>query len=486
MLDAFSLPPEKNNKPFRALNDFNVANAVPLLRHGSDFVMLQAYGLAEALYDSPFYWMADDKSYAPTAMQNRGRFTEALCRDTLEDIFGKGHVYANVDIVESKAKKIGEIDVLVLFGNRAIVVQAKSKRLTLEARKGNDRQIRDDFKKGVQDSYDQGLLCARCLGDPVADFLLTDGSRVRIPSHLQEIYILCAVSDHYPALQFQSRQFLKYEQTEVIQPPLVLDVFALDAMAEMLPSPLRFLSYINRRAVYAERITATHEHIILSYHLRHNLWVEDDLNMVWLGDDISADLDVAMAVRRDGVRGQRTLEGYISRISGTAVGQLVAAIEASAEPAVVDLGFLLLELSSDAIANMSRGIKQIASLARRDGQTHDLTLAFDKPQSGITIHCTNKPLAIARSRLRDHCTRRKYVQRAKSWFGICLHPNDESLRFGLKLAYVWEKSARMDELTRDIPTGSNLTDAPSRKPKVGRNDPCPCGSGFKFKKCHGA
>jgi len=23
-------------------------------------------------------------------------------------------------------------------------------------------------------------------------------------------------------------------------------------------------------------------------------------------------------------------------------------------------------------------------------------------------------------------------------------------------------------------------------PKIGRNDPCPCGSGLKFKKCHGA
>ena len=23
-------------------------------------------------------------------------------------------------------------------------------------------------------------------------------------------------------------------------------------------------------------------------------------------------------------------------------------------------------------------------------------------------------------------------------------------------------------------------------PKVGRNDPCPCGSGKKFKNCHGA
>jgi len=27
--------------------------------------------------------------------------------------------------------------------------------------------------------------------------------------------------------------------------------------------------------------------------------------------------------------------------------------------------------------------------------------------------------------------------------------------------------------------------APRREPKVGRNAPCPCGSGKKYKKCHG-
>jgi HEAT repeat protein len=35
--------------------------------------------------------------------------------------------------------------------------------------------------------------------------------------------------------------------------------------------------------------------------------------------------------------------------------------------------------------------------------------------------------------------------------------------------------------------GEPLLDAPALKPaKVGRNDPCPCGSGKKFKKCCGA
>ena len=36
-----------------------------------------------------------------------------------------------------------------------------------------------------------------------------------------------------------------------------------------------------------------------------------------------------------------------------------------------------------------------------------------------------------------------------------------------------------------ISTASALQPAPV-VPKVGRNDPCPCGSGKKYKKCHGA
>ncbi len=33
--------------------------------------------------------------------------------------------------------------------------------------------------------------------------------------------------------------------------------------------------------------------------------------------------------------------------------------------------------------------------------------------------------------------------------------------------------------------GENKTEQQAQGPKVGRNDDCPCGSGKKFKKCHG-
>ncbi|MGA2136105.1 MAG: nuclease-related domain-containing protein [Bryobacteraceae bacterium] len=410
VLDAFALPPAEKNGAFRALDDFNIANATPLLRSDSKFVLLQSYSLVEALYESPFYWMVADKAYAPTAMQNRGRFTETFCCDRLELVFGKERVHTNVDIFESKARKVGEIDVLVLFGDRAVIVQAKSMRLTLESRKGNDSRIRDDFEKSVQDSYEQGLTCAKRITDPEVKLVGSDGQKIPVPDRVSEIYILCVVADHYPSLQFQSRQFLKYTQTDVIQSPMVLDVFALDAITEMLPSPLLFLSYINRRVGYTERLMATHETVILSHHLKKNLWIEESVDMLMLDDDISVDLDVAMAVRRDGVNGQGTPDGILTRLNSTTVGRIITALESRPEPGVIDFGFLLLAMSGKATTDASRGIDRAAKLARRDRRTHDISLGFDSPKSGFTVHCSFDGFPVAEAQLRRHCELRKYSE----------------------------------------------------------------------------
>lgn len=488
VLNAFALAPGEKNEAFRALDDFNVVNATPLLRLNGEFVLFQSYSLVEALYESPFYWMAVDKPYASTAMQNRGRFTEFFCRDRLELVFGKARVHANVDIFESKSKKVGEIDVLVLFGDRAVIIQAKSKRLTLESRKGKDGRIRDDFKKSVQDSYGQGLTCAQKITNPKVKLVGPDGREIRIRHQLSEIYILCVVADHYPALHFQARQFLKYIQSEGIRPPMVLDVFTLDAITEMLTSPLRFLSYINRRVGYTEQLMATHETVILAYHLKKNLWLENDVDMLMLGDDISVDLDIAMGARRDGVNGQRTPDGILTRLSSTTVGHIITAIEARPHPGVIDFGFLLLSMSEKAAVEASAGIDRIAELARRDGKTHDISLGFEAPQSGFTVHCSADPVPLAEARLRRHCELRKYSQNAKTWFGVCLHPSDQSLRFGFKLDYEWQPNGRLDRVTRDAPRPVSFREAieaGKRRPKVGRNESCPCGSGRKYKRCHG-
>ena len=79
------------------------------------------------------------------------------------------------------------------------------------------------------------------------------------------------------------------------------DVFALDAITEMLETPLHVLSYLDLRSKHGAKILAMHELTLLSTHLKYNLWINEKYDLVHFGDDIGVHLDAAMAVRREGV-----------------------------------------------------------------------------------------------------------------------------------------------------------------------------------------
>lgn len=487
VLDAFTAPIGPANADFNRIGDFNLANARPILRTpAGDYVSLQAYGVVESLYDSPYYWMAADKAYRNTAFQHRGSFTEEFTAKRLAAMFGEANVHRGVNIM-SGAKTISEIDVLVIFADRAIVVQCKSKKLTLEARKGNDLQLRDDFKKAVSDAYDQAHLCATSLSDTTLKFIRADGVEMNIPS-MCEIYPMCVVSDHYPALAAQARQYLSVRTDDVILAPLVGDVFLVDVLAEMLVSPLRFLSYVSRRVRYGDRINSIDELTILGFHLAENLWLEDETSLVTILDDFSVPLDTAMTVRRLGVPGESTPKGVMTKLDGTLVGRLLANIENRPDSVLIDLGFLLLSLHGDTLDDLNQGLKEIAEKTRKDKQSHDLTLAFDDNQSGLTIHCGHLTNSVAMEKLQDHCRRRKYIHRADSWFGLVVRADDAQPKFGIQLHHPWKHDNELEVATQDMVR--LVAGAPrlakgsqARTPKVGRNEPCPCGSGKKFKKC---
>lgn len=488
VLAAFSVSIDAYNNQFCSLNDFNLINAYPIIPISKHcYILFDIYSLVEALYETPFYWMIVDKNYIDTAMTNRGMFTEEFAAERLSRVFGKSNVFSNINIFDSTGNILGEIDVLVIFANRALVLQAKSKRLTLEARSGNDRQIKDDFKKSIQDSNDQAHRCALLLEQGCYFFKDITGASIQLPTNFKRIYIICLIADHYPALSFQARQFLNYVSTATISPPFVMDVFALDAMTEMLDSPLQMLSYIDRRTNYSDKLMAMYELTILSCHLKQNLWLSNEFDMVLLDDDISVDLDLAMLVRREGVPGRGTPDGILTRFASTALGRMVKTIEAKPEPATLDLGFTLLTLGEEAVGFISEAIDQISQGAITDGKNHDFTGSFGEVGTGLTIHCNNDPIVVAGPRLEHHCQARKYTERAKSWFGVCIRPNDQALRFGINLEFPWEHNDAMDLLTKDMSKSTQISPLllrpGSRTEKVGRNAPCPCGSGKKYKKC---
>ena len=486
VLAAFATSKSPTNTSFASLGDFNEANATPILYLADGtYASLQTYSLLEALYESPFYWMIEDKLYRNVASANRGAFTEGLTARRLMAVFGEGSVHRGVNVMR-KGARLTEIDILVVFAGRAIVVQCKSKKLTLSARKGNDYQLRDDFKKAVQAAYDQARLCAASLSDRELRFVESDGHELIIPE-LRAVYPVCVVSDHYPALTPQARQFLVQDPIGPIQPAFVSDVFLIDVMAEMLASPLHFLSYLDRRVNYRDRIFVTNELSILGHHLRHNLWIESGFDMIMIGDDESLDLDVAMTVRREGWPGRRTPEGIFSQLDGGEIGKLIKHIEHADDEVLVGLGLLLLTLGGETLDDIGKGLATIVRLAKQDCKRHDMTLAFEKG-GGLTVHCKSKFDVTAVETLSRHCALRKYSCRTDTWYGLFVRPHDGRPLSAFALEFGWKFDADLENAAAKMPPPSS-----SKRPanaieikRSGRNNPCFCGSGRKFKKCCGA
>ena len=444
-VESFVFTGDYDNINFSKLDDFNPINAYPIIKiSDNNYLLFQIYTLAEALYETPFFWFNDDDDYKVQARKNRGVFTESFSEERLKIVFGENRVFTNICIYKGKKKRVGEIDVLVIYSNRAIVLQAKSKKLTIAARQGNYHCIKDDFKKAVQDAYDQAYRCSVFLNDDNYRLVDSNGKGLAIKRNFREIYPFCVVSDHYPALSFQAIQFLNYQTTAIIKPPFVMDVFFLDVLTEMLRSPLYFLSYINRRVQYSRKILSSHESTILSYHLKNNLWVDNDLSLLAITDDVCADLDLAMLTRRDGAPGIDTPDGILTRYHDTSFASLISQIENIDNPTIIDFGFMLLSLNGNAIEEFNKGLEYICDQYLKDGQNHDFTLGIGGGETGVTIHCNSDANYIAGPRLSDHCKRRKYISRANTWFGLCVEPVTRIIRFCLELKFNWKQSGELD------------------------------------------
>ena len=497
VISALSATPSEGMTEFKSVDDFNHRNAFPIIKlDGSEFITLQSYSLWEALYESPFFWFGQDKSYSITASEHRGEFTEGFTAERLAAVFGEENVFTNIDIFEGK-NKTGEIDVLVSFGHIAFVIQAKSKKLTISARKGNSNQLKSDFKKAVQDAYNQAFSCAELLQKQGVTFKHTNGAILELEQNYKMIFPFCVVSDYYPALASQARQFLKYEVTEQIQFPYVMDVSLIDLLAEMLETPLFFIDYIKKRCDFAESIISQHELTILATYLKQNLYFEGGFNMIMLEDDISAELELAMLARRDGFDAPQTPEGMLTAHDDTHVGRILSDIERSPDYCMLQLGCHLLSLSGDTKERYNEEIEQLINLYQKDGKHHDRTFGFTEGKSGLTIHCNDESISTSYKKLATHCEKRKYTCKADTWIGLCFCPIKKKFKFATYHEALWEQSDELDEIVKDLPridkqhrinyqndkSTKQSTPVVRQTDKVGRNKPCPCGSGEKYKRC---
>lgn len=482
-LEKMSPSPDEKNEDFNEIGDFNIVAEKPLVKIDGNFYCLNQYSITQSIYDSPFYWMISDKDYARIASKHRGEFTEEAAAHFLARVFSDEHIHKNVNLFEKKSAIAAEVDILVTFGNVAIIVQCKSKKLTVPSRKGNDQKLKDDFAKAIQSAYDQGIECAKFILENRGKAKDSEDRNVDI-GEIDTVFILCVESEHYPALTVQADYLLKIDETSGVEHPMVFDIFLLDILTEFLRSPLYFLDYLKKRSVSYGRVSSISELVILAYHLRKNLFLTSEYDFIILDENIACELDAALAVRRQGLRGSDTPSGLLTKIPAN-LSEILKVIEDSPEPNLVSFGRLILGLNEDTQRALSSAIRSVSERAKRDGRLHDATFFIDKEVGGITLHSSSASKSEARERLYSHSQIRKYSTKSNAWYGLFLSPETGMPEVGYFTDEDWKYDKDLAEISAEMPAKSvgEFSGGKFRRKKIGRNEPCPCGSGKKFKKC---
>ena len=482
--NAFTM--NHHNEGFRSMSDFNAADATPLIPiNDNRFALFELHILAQSLYESPFYWMMRDKEYLDIHTDNRGKYCEEFCADRLRRVFGDDNVYTNVLVPLNQKETAAEIDVLAHFADKLVIIESKSKRLTIDARKGNLNAIKRDFSKGIQHACNQGYVNARLLLDEEVRKRIEGLCSLRFPHQPKEVLVLGVLADHYPGLSVQVQKYLQYSRHSNICAPLITDTFALDVITEILDNPLYFFSYLKRRSQYMKQVVSAQELTIFGFHLSQNLWVQTDYDLVALDGDFCRDLDSVMIRRRCFGEESVVPEGILTRFEGTLVGTILQSLRKNDDPSMFEVGQRLLEMSEKSLHNFQIRCQRIIELARIDGKVHDFSLWQTGGQFGITVHCNVLPYLYARQALLKHCQLRKYRQQSSSWYGLCLSPYGRVPRFGVRVQYPWQWSRDMEKEVRQLkePVADMKSGGRTTKKKIGRNETCPCGSGRKYKKC---
>ncbi|MCE2748032.1 MAG: NERD domain-containing protein [Rhodobacter sp.] len=188
----------------------NATIICPIVRIGEFLYVPNQYRLFETLYESPFYWMMRDEDYMETAKANRGTFLEATAAHILRSVFGPENVHENVTLYNGAKHKAGEIDILVTYGEFVLVVQAKSKRITIQARAGDKAALRRDFHDAIQAPYGQALSCARLIRNG-ATCVRPDGTKIEV-RRVNRLFPMVVLSDQFPAITMLARRLLEREK----------------------------------------------------------------------------------------------------------------------------------------------------------------------------------------------------------------------------------------------------------------------------------
>lgn len=469
---------EACNEKFNDLSDFNSVVATPIIKIDAQryFIPL-VYILPRAIYEVPYFWICDeDKDYYNRHFQkNSGESTETLVEGLLHRVFKKDNVKRGVTIKQGKSD-VSDIDVFAYEGTKAICVQVKSKKLGLKSYQGDIENVEKDYTGAVQKAYNQALKCTKALKSKEGFKFIHDEEEIKMPSKINEIFIFCVSSENFRGISMLNKILLHKSEKESY--PHVMTVFDLDILTQYLPKSYLFLDYVKKRIEYEGRTNANEELAYLGYHMSQRLWEQKNYSMLYITSEFSNDIIGDYYTRKLLGDENNSNPLKIEWLDATYSLLLEEVLKIEA-PEAMDIVLSLINYSMDTQKAIVKGINRCCdrTFAKRVNSNFTPVCSnITDNYTGVTVVADTTMKGTIQS-LNELVEVHHYRER-KNWIGLGFC--EGKLRCVAYENSPWSFSPYLDILSEEIKAEKLIT---SSSKKVGRNDPCPCGSGKKFKKC---
>lgn len=481
-LKTFSCEPGGINEQLDNVGAYNQVVSHPLIRIDHDRYFLPiGFNLAQSIYESPFYWFLGDSNYEETGLKNRGDATEAIAFDMLRKVFGDQNVYRGVSILKGKSV-IGEIDVLAIAGNKTVIVQAKSKKLTELSKRGEIDSLKQDFKEAVQEAYDQGLSCRTAILGKSILLIDSAGETIELHEDIDDAYILCLTGDHYPAVIAQMDAYLQKQETDPYPPSM--SVFDLEILTFYLEDPFELLYYLRQRSTHSEHFITDSEMSFLAFHLSNKLYPDERSEATGISSGFAQLIDANFLAAKGQLLKTEVADSLFHKWKNEEFDQLVEFVKTAGIPGFTDALFFLYDLSGAGADNLIKVISNRKSATRFGGHPQSASLPPTSETGGISFICYPQSFMSAEDHFLFSAKAWKYKNEADEWLALgSIAGSSQLVDMICYSKEKWEYDCELEKATRILLKHGTMMK--SDRKKIGRNDPCFCESGLKYKKCHG-
>lgn len=434
----------------------------------------------------------DPKYYKTKYSKKRSEYLEKKSIEYFTKMLPGAETYNNLFYrVEENEESRVETDGLVIFDENLFIIEAKAGSLAVSARRGSLKAIKTNLKKLIKESYEQALRTKNYI--ETADqpkFEYENGEIALIidnKNNFKQIYLVNVTLESLNHLQTNLNSIKSLNLIEGTEWPWSVFIDDLRTISDIIEFPTEFLTFLQRR-IRANDYPQFHSADEIDYFmffLKHGLYFENGI----LED---ADLFIPQGYTEDLDRYYDYLAGRVTsgkkpqlEILENELKQIIELIEKSNKQGFTRITTNLIKLNKPTQQDLIKKIYHFTSLSLRDGQPHNLSIIPGNSDIGITfwIHSTEPTDFWAIDRF---CNLKMYQTHFEEWHVILL-------KFGVRSSHFYdfkiykEKWKHNREMEKRINMNRTrlLTDFKRKSKNIGRNKPCPCKSGLKYKNCCG-